>query len=154
MEHGEIKKGEKTVVVIRYEGPRGGPGMPGIHHSPNQLTRNVETFIGIDGCRIRSRRRIINRRSILRWIARFSHRYTTFVVANSGHIVPEAQSGGPIALVEDGDRITISADRRVIDLDVSEEELARRRKEWKEPPLKYNQGTLFKYAKYYPLGPF
>jgi len=68
----------------------------------------------------------------------------------TGHIVPEAQSGGPIALVQDGDKITISADRKVIDLDVSEEEMQRRRKAWKEPPLKYSRGTLYKYAKYTP----
>jgi dihydroxy-acid dehydratase len=67
---------------------------------------------------------------------------------NPGHIVPEAQNGGPIALVKNGDKITISADRLVIDLDVSDEELSQRRKEWKEPPLKYKRGTLFKYAKY------
>ena len=66
----------------------------------------------------------------------------------TGHIVPEAQAGGPIALVQDGDKITISADRKVIDLEVSEEEMQRRRKAWKEPPLKYNRGTLYKYAKY------
>jgi dihydroxy-acid dehydratase len=65
-----------------------------------------------------------------------------------GHIVPEAQEGGPIALVHDGDEITISADRKVIDLAVSEEELARRRKQWSAPPLKYTRGTLYKYAKY------
>ena len=65
-----------------------------------------------------------------------------------GHIVPEAQAGGPIGLVQDGDRITISADRRVIDLEVSEEEMDKRRQAWKEPPLKYNRGTLYKYAKY------
>ena len=66
-----------------------------------------------------------------------------------GHIVPEAQDGGPIALVEDGDTITISAERRVIDLDVSSEEMERRRKAWNEPPLRYNRGTLYKYAKYF-----
>src|SRR6202047_2404536 len=68
-------------------------------------------------------------------------------VANAGHIVPEAQAGGPIALVKDGDKITISADRRVIDLDVSEQEMEQRRRAWEEPPLKYNRGTLYKYAK-------
>jgi dihydroxy-acid dehydratase len=73
-------------------------------------------------------------------------------VANAGHIVPEAQNGGPIALVKNGDKITISADRRVIDLDVSEEELKRRQEAWVEPPLKYTSGTLFKYAKYIPIG--
>ena len=62
--------------------------------------------------------------------------------------MPEAQSGGPIALVQDGDEITISANRRAIDLDVSPDELARRKAAWKEPPLKYTRGTLFKYAKY------
>jgi Dehydratase family len=66
-----------------------------------------------------------------------------------GHIVPEAQEGGPIALVEDGDEIRISAEERVIDLIVAEEELERRRRNWKQPPLKYNQGTLYKYARYF-----
>jgi dihydroxy-acid dehydratase len=65
----------------------------------------------------------------------------------AGHIVPEAQAGGPIALVHDGDKITISADRKVIDLDISEEEMQKRRRAWKEPPLKYSRGTLYKYAK-------
>ena len=65
----------------------------------------------------------------------------------SGHIVPEAQAGGPIALVKDGDKITISADRRVIDIHVSDEEMAQRRQQWQEPPLKYDRGTLYKYAK-------
>jgi dihydroxy-acid dehydratase len=64
-----------------------------------------------------------------------------------GHIVPEAQDGGPIALVQNGDKITIDANRKVIDLAVSEEELERRRKAWKEPSLKYSRGTLYKYAK-------
>ena len=53
-------------------------------------------------------------------------------------------------MVKDGDKITISADRKVIDLDVSDEEMEQRRKAWKEPPLKYNRGTLYKYAKYSP----
>jgi dihydroxy-acid dehydratase len=65
----------------------------------------------------------------------------------SGHIVPEAQEGGPIALIQNGDRITISADRRVIDIDVSDEEMEQRRGVWKQPPLKYNRGTLSKYAR-------
>jgi dihydroxy-acid dehydratase len=64
-----------------------------------------------------------------------------------GHIVPEAQDGGPIALVQNGDKITIDANRKVIDLEISEEELERRRKAWKEPSLKYSRGTLYKYAK-------
>jgi dihydroxy-acid dehydratase len=64
-----------------------------------------------------------------------------------GHVVPEAQVGGPIALVRDGDVITVDAVKNSIDMGVSEEELARRRAEWKAPPLKVNQGTLYKYVK-------
>ena len=64
-----------------------------------------------------------------------------------GHIVPEAQVGGPIALVKDGDGIHIDAVKNSIELKVSEEELARRKREWKPPPLKVSQGTLYKYTK-------
>ena len=64
-----------------------------------------------------------------------------------GHVVPEAQVGGPIALVRDGDVITIDAEANTMDMDVSEDELAKRRAEWKAPPLKVNQGTLYKYVK-------
>jgi dihydroxy-acid dehydratase len=64
-----------------------------------------------------------------------------------GHIVPEAQEGGPIALVKNGDEITIDADTLELNLNVEEAELEKRRKEWKAPPLKYNKGTLYKYAK-------
>ena len=64
-----------------------------------------------------------------------------------GHVVPEAQVGGPIALVRDGDVITIAAEANTMDMDVSEDELAKRRAAWKAPPLKANQGTLFKYIK-------
>ena len=64
-----------------------------------------------------------------------------------GHIVPEAQEGGPIALVQDGDEITIDAESRELNLHLSEQEMEKRRKEWKAPPLKYQKGTLYKYAK-------
>merc|ERR1712130_400765 len=64
-----------------------------------------------------------------------------------GHIVPEAQEGGPIALVKDGDTITIDAETRVIDTDVSPEDMQKRKLDWKAPPLKYQRGTLYKYAK-------
>ncbi|KAG9845434.1 hypothetical protein KCU98_g6636, partial [Aureobasidium melanogenum] len=64
-----------------------------------------------------------------------------------GHIVPEAQDGGPIALIKDGDTITIDAEKRVIDTDVSEEEMQQRKLSWKAPPLKYQKGTLYKYSK-------
>ena len=64
-----------------------------------------------------------------------------------GHIVPEAQEGGPIGLIRDGDEITIDAETRRLDVSVGEEELSRRRKEWKTPAMKYEKGTLKKYAK-------
>jgi dihydroxy-acid dehydratase len=64
-----------------------------------------------------------------------------------GHVVPEAQVGGPIALVRDGDVITVDAVKNSIDMGVSDDELARRRAEWKAPPLKVSQGTLYKYVK-------
>ena len=63
-----------------------------------------------------------------------------------GHVVPEAFEGGPIALIKDGDAITINAETRVMDVDVSEEELTARREQWKQPALKYERGTLKKYA--------
>jgi dihydroxy-acid dehydratase len=64
-----------------------------------------------------------------------------------GHIVPEAQDGGPIALIKDGDTITIDAEKRVIDTDVTDEEMQQRKLSWEAPPLKYKKGTLYKYAK-------
>jgi dihydroxy-acid dehydratase len=64
-----------------------------------------------------------------------------------GHVVPEAQDGGPIALVQDGDVIAVDAVKNTIELRVSDEELARRRALWTAPPLKYTQGTLYKYTK-------
>jgi len=75
---------------------------------------------------------------------RFSGGSHGFVV---GHVVPEAQEGGPIALVRDGDIIYIDAEKNTIDMRVSEEELAERRAKWVAPPLKVNQGTLYKYVK-------
>ena len=64
-----------------------------------------------------------------------------------GHVVPEAQVGGPIALVRDGDVITIDAEANTMNMGVSDEEIERRRAEWTAPPLKVNQGTLYKYVK-------
>lgn len=127
MERGEIKKGEKTVVIIRYEGPRGGPGMP-------EMLKPSSALMGAG----------LGQDVALLTDGRFSGGSHGFLI---GHIVPEAQDGGPIALVQDGDKITIDANRRVIDLDISNEELERRRKAWKEPLLRYSKGTLYKYAK-------
>jgi dihydroxy-acid dehydratase len=79
-----------------------------------------------------------------------SHRSHGFVV---GHVVPEAQVGGPIALVQDGDVITIDAVNNTLEMDVSDEELARRRTDWVAPPLKVSSGTLYKYTKVRPSLP-
>ena len=74
---------------------------------------------------------------------RFSGGSHGFII---GHVVPEAMEGGPIALVEDGDHITIDAEKRAVDLDISDAEMEKRRKAWKAPPPRYTKGTLKKYA--------
>ncbi|KAJ9665826.1 dihydroxy-acid dehydratase ilv3 [Coniosporium apollinis] len=127
LEKGEIKKGEKTVVVIRYEGPKGGPGMPEMLKPSSAI---MGAGLGNDVALITD--------------GRFSGGSHGFLI---GHIVPEAQEGGPIGLVQDGDQITIDAESKELNLDVSEEELEKRRKVWQAPPLKYSKGTLYKYAK-------
>lgn len=126
LERGEIKKGEKTVVVIRYEGPKGGPGMP-------EMLKPSSAIMGAG----------LGKDVALLTDGRFSGGSHGFLI---GHIVPEAQEGGPIGLVEDGDRIVIDAEKRIVDLEVDETEMERRRKEWKRPALKYTRGTLKKYA--------
>ncbi|KAF2144159.1 uncharacterized protein K452DRAFT_267354 [Aplosporella prunicola CBS 121167] len=127
LEKGEIKKGEKTVVVIRYEGPKGGPGMPEMLKPSSAI---MGAGLGQDVALITD--------------GRFSGGSHGFLI---GHIVPEAQVGGPIGLVRDGDEIEIDAETRELNLKVGEEELVRRRAEWQAPALKYSKGTLFKYAK-------
>lgn len=127
LEAGAIKKGEKTVVVIRYEGPKGGPGMPEMLKPSSAI---MGAGLGNDVALITD--------------GRFSGGSHGFLI---GHIVPEAQEGGPIGLVRDGDEITIDAETRELNVSLSEEELEARRKEWKVPPLKYSKGTLYKYAK-------
>jgi len=127
LERNEIKKGTKTVVVIRYEGPKGGPGMPEMLKPSSAI---MGAGLGQDVALITD--------------GRFSGGSHGFLI---GHVVPEAQEGGPIALVKDGDEITIDAEKREVNTDVSEEEMARRKKQWKAPPLKYRKGTLYKYAK-------
>ena len=126
LERGEIKKGEKTVVVIRYEGPKGGPGMP-------EMLKPSSAIMGAG----------LGKDVALITDGRFSGGSHGFLI---GHIVPEAMEGGPIGLVRDGDKIIIDAEKKVLDLEVPEEELVRRRKEWKAPPSKANKGTLKKYA--------
>ena len=127
VESGSIKKGEKTVVILRYLGPQGGPGMPEML-KPTSLIMGAG--LGLDVACLTD--------------GRFSGGSHGFVI---GHVVPEAQVGGPIALVRDGDVISIDAVKNTLELEVSDEELAKRRKTWKAPPLKVTQGTLYKYTK-------
>jgi dihydroxy-acid dehydratase len=127
LERGEIKKGEKTVVVIRYEGPKGGPGMP-------EMLKPSSAIMGAG----------LGKDVALITDGRFSGGSHGFLI---GHIVPEAQEGGPIALVQDGDEISIDAESRELNVNISKEELEARRSKWTAPPLKYTKGTLYKYAK-------
>ncbi|ODO08437.1 dihydroxy-acid dehydratase [Cryptococcus wingfieldii CBS 7118] len=127
VESGSIKKGEKTVVVLRYLGPKGGPGMPEML-KPTSLIMGAG--LGYDVACLTD--------------GRFSGGSHGFVV---GHVVPEAQVGGPIGLVRDGDIISIDAVANTLTVDVSDEEMERRRKEWVAPPLKVTQGALLKYAR-------
>ena len=123
--NGLIVKGD--VVVIRYEGPKGGPGMP-------EMLKPTAAIIGAG----------LGNDVALITDGRFSGGTHGFVV---GHIAPEAQVGGPIALVENGDVITIDAEKNTIDFNVSDEVLAQRRLNWKQPALKPKRGVLYKYAK-------
>jgi len=125
MERGEITKGQ--VIVIRYEGPKGGPGMPEML-SPTSMIMGAG--LGQDVALITD--------------GRFSGGSHGFII---GHITPEAQEGGPIALVRDGDVIAIDAEKRFIDLEVSEAEMAKRRAKWNAPEFKAKRGTLYKYIK-------
>jgi dihydroxy-acid dehydratase len=125
IEQGRIERG--MVVVIRYEGPKGGPGMP-------EMLTPTSAIVGAG----------LGDAVALLTDGRFSGGSHGFIV---GHVTPEAQEGGPIALIEDGDTITIDAGKNSMDLEVGEEELARRRASWTPPPLKATRGTLFKYIK-------
>jgi dihydroxy-acid dehydratase len=125
LEDKRIQKGD--VVVIRYEGPRGGPGMPEMLTPTSAI---MGAGLGADVALLTD--------------GRFSGGSHGFIV---GHITPEAQDGGPIALVRDGDRITIDARENRIELHVADAELAQRRKAWREPPLQASRGTLYKYIK-------
>lgn len=128
LEADTFHKGEKTVVIIRYEGPRGGPGMPEMLKPSSAI---MGAGLGNDIALITD--------------GRFSGGSHGFLI---GHVTPEAQAGGPIGLVRDGDTITIDAEKRVIDItDQTPEELQRRKAEFKAPALKYQKGTLYKYAK-------
>ncbi|MDB5993220.1 MAG: dihydroxy-acid dehydratase, partial [Pseudomonas sp.] len=123
--NGEVKPGE--VIVIRYEGPKGGPGM-------REMLSPTSAVMG----------KGLGKDVALITDGRFSGGSHGFVV---GHITPEAFEGGPIALIEDGDRITIDAETRQITVDVSDAELAERKTRWVRPESKYKRGVLAKYAK-------
>ena len=123
--NGELKKGD--VVIIRYEGPKGGPGM-----------REMLAITGaIKGAGI-------GKDVLLITDGRFSGGSTGLCI---GHVAPEAVDGGPIAFVEDGDKITVDIAARSIDLHVDEEEMARRRENWQMPENPRLHGVLGKYAK-------
>jgi dihydroxy-acid dehydratase len=121
---GTIKKGD--VVVIRYEGPKGGPGM-------REMLAPTSAVMG----------KGLGEDVALITDGRFSGGSHGFVV---GHITPEAQVGGPIALIKNGDSITIDAEKRAIDLNISKAEMAKRQKAWKQPKPRYTEGVLAKYA--------
>ncbi|MEZ0335294.1 MAG: dihydroxy-acid dehydratase, partial [Gemmatimonadales bacterium] len=122
---GGIKPGD--VVVIRYEGPRGGPGM-------REMLAPTSAIIGAG----------LGDSVGLITDGRFSGGTYGLVV---GHVAPEAAVGGPLALLVEGDRITIDADRRLLEVDVSVEEMKRRREAWAPPPARVTAGVLFKYAR-------
>ncbi|KAI7332599.1 putative dihydroxy-acid dehydratase [Hortaea werneckii] len=129
LEANTFTKGEKVVVIIRYEGPKGGPGMP-------EMLKPSSAIMGYG----------LGNDLALITDGRFSGGSHGFLI---GHVTPEAQAGGPIGLVRDGDTICIDADNRVIDIvDQSPEELQKRKLEFQPPPLKYQKGTLYKYAKH------
>ncbi len=125
LEQGRIQKGD--VIVIRYEGPKGGPGMPEMLTPTSAV---MGAGLGSDVALITD--------------GRFSGGSHGFIV---GHIVPEAQEGGPIGLLEDGDHITIDAVNNRIDVDLSDEEFAERRTRWVRPDYKTTRGTLYRYIK-------
>jgi len=125
LENGEIRKGD--VVVIRYEGPKGGPGMP-------EMLTPTSAIMGAG----------LGKDVALITDGRFSGGSHGFII---GHVVPEAQEGGPLGLIRDGDMIHIDAERRTLDVEVSAAEMDKRRANWTMPPYLATRGTLYKYIK-------
>jgi dihydroxy-acid dehydratase len=121
---GEIDEGQ--VIVIRYEGPKGGPGM-------REMLATTAALVGQG----------LGKKVAMVTDGRFSGGTRGFMV---GHVAPEAYVGGPIALVKNDDEITIDTETNAIDLHVSEEELENRRKQWSQPKPNYTSGALAKYA--------
>jgi dihydroxy-acid dehydratase len=125
LERNEINKGD--VVVIRYEGPKGGPGMP-------EMLTPTSAIMGAG----------LGKDVALITDGRFSGGSHGFIV---GHVTPEAQEGGPIGLIQNGDIVTLDADKNEISMAVSDAELIGRKSAWKMPPYKSTRGTLYKYIK-------
>ncbi len=125
LEHKKINKGE--VVIIRYEGPKGGPGMP-------EMLTPTSAIMGAG----------LGKDVALLTDGRFSGGSHGFLV---GHITPEAQEGGPLALVQNGDKVTIDTKTSQLNVDLSDDDLATRRAVWSMPPYKVTRGTLYKYIK-------
>jgi dihydroxy-acid dehydratase len=125
LEKKQIVKGD--VIVIRYEGPKGGPGMP-------EMLTPTSAIMGAG----------LGKDVALLTDGRFSGGSHGFIV---GHVTPEAQEGGPLALIQTGDQITIDAESNRLDVALSESDLAARRQRWKAPPYKNTRGTLYKYIK-------
>ena len=125
LEEQRIAKGD--VIIIRYEGPKGGPGMP-------EMLTPTSAIMGAG----------LGRDVAMITDGRFSGGSHGFIV---GHVAPEAQVGGPVALVEDGDQVTINAETNEISVAVSDQELARRKANWSMPPYKASRGTLYKFIK-------
>ena len=125
LEQKKINKGD--VVIIRYEGPQGGPGMP-------EMLTPTSAIMGAG----------LGGDVALMTDGRFSGGSHGFIV---GHVTPEAQVGGPIALVENGDKIVIDAEKNTIDVDVADDVMQQRREAWTAPPFKAKRGTLYKYIK-------
>ena len=121
---GEIDEGD--VVVIRYEGPKGGPGM-------REMLATTAALVGQG----------LGKKVAMVTDGRFSGGTRGFMV---GHVAPEAYVGGPIALVKNGDKITIDTETNILDIHVSEEELGNRSKQWKQPEPNYKSGALAKFA--------
>jgi len=125
LEQKKINKGD--VVIIRYEGPQGGPGMPEMLTPTSAI---MGAGLGSDVALITD--------------GRFSGGSHGFIV---GHVTPEAQVGGPIAFVENGDLITIDAEANTINVDLTDQQWQHRRESWTAPPYKATRGTLYKYIK-------
>jgi dihydroxy-acid dehydratase len=122
--NGKVRKGH--IIIVRYEGPRGGPGM-------REMLSPTSAIMG----------KGLGKDVALITDGRFSGGSHGFVI---GHVTPEAQLGGPLAVVKNGDPIRIDAEKRAITLDISEKELDARLRKWKQPKPRYTRGVLAKYA--------